>query len=181
MLRITASNSPHATKGFLELYGVYVHYTSTYHPKSNGQVENRNREIIKNIRLLANSNRDWDDVLPSALWALRTCKNEVTKFSSFEILYGRTDLQPFELTVEYNDRNTNESSEEYLVNKFITHLEWVTEVTKNIQNANKLWENRRRQKASMNTPFNSGDLVLVRNFSRRKLDTFFVKKMTFSL
>ncbi len=163
-----------ATKGFLDLYGVYVQFTSTYHPESNGQVENRNREIVKNIRLLGNSNKDWDEVLPAALWALRTCKNEVTKFSSFELLYGRTDLQPFELNINYNDKNLYQSETEYLINKFVTHWEWIIEVTKNIKNANKLWENRRKQKNSMKTTFTPGDLVLVRNFSRRKLDPFFM-------
>jgi len=163
-----------ATKGFLDLYNVYTHYTSTYHPESNGQVENRNREIIKYIRLLGGTENNWDEVLPLALWALRTCKSEVTKFSSFELLYGRTDLQPFELTISYNDRNIDETYEEYLIRKFITHHRWIMEATANIENANKLWENRRRQAKAMKTSFEPGDLVLVRNFSRRKLDPFFI-------
>jgi len=52
-------------------------FTSTYHPESNEEVENRNKEIGKYLRLLCNNNQGiWDDMLPSALWALRTCKNE---------------------------------------------------------------------------------------------------------
>ena len=35
------------TKAFLDLYGVYVHFVATYHPESNGEVENRNKEIGK--------------------------------------------------------------------------------------------------------------------------------------
>ena len=66
-----------ATKGFLDLYNVYVHYISTYHSESNGQVENRKREIIKYIRLLGGTEKKWDEILPVALWALRTCKSEV--------------------------------------------------------------------------------------------------------
>ena len=61
-----------ATKGFLDLYNVYVHYISTYHSESNGQVENRKREIIKYIRLLGGTEKKWDEILPVALWALRT-------------------------------------------------------------------------------------------------------------
>jgi len=37
-------------------------------------------------------------LLPSALWALRTSKSSVTKYSSFELVYGRKDQQPFELS-----------------------------------------------------------------------------------
>ena len=165
------------TKGFLDLYGVYVHYTSTYHPESNGQVENRNREIGKYLRLLGNNQKDWDEILPSALWALRTCKSEVTKFSSFELLYGRTDLQPFELSLDINDRHIHETTEEYLIRKFTTHWRWILEATNNINNANKLWENRRRQKDSMKSTFEKGDLVLIRNFSRKKLDPYYIGSM----
>ena len=165
------------TKGFLDLYGVYVHYTSTYHPESNGQVENRNREIGKYLRLLGNNQKDWDEILPSALWALRTCKSEVTKFSNFELLYGRTDLQPFELSLDINDRHIHETTEEYLIRKFTTHWRWILEATNNINNANKLWENRRRQKDSMKSTFEKGDLVLIRNFSRKKLDPYYIGPM----
>ena len=33
------------TKIFLNLYDVYIIFTTTYHPESNGLVENRNKEI----------------------------------------------------------------------------------------------------------------------------------------
>jgi len=118
------------------LYGVFVQYVSTYYPENNGQVENRNREIVKYIRLLGDQEKDWDEVLPTALWALRTCKNEVTKFSSFELLYGRTDLQPFELSINFINKKRFESQDEYLIRKFITHQKWIIEATKNIKNAN---------------------------------------------
>jgi len=118
------------------LYGVFVQYVSTYYPENNGQVENRNREIVKYIRLLGDQEKDWDEVLLTALWALRTCKNEVTKFSSFELLYGRTDLQPFELSINFINKKRFESQDEYLIRKFITHQKWIIEATKNIKNAN---------------------------------------------
>lgn len=118
------------------MYGVFVQYVSTYYPENNGQVENRNREIVKYIRLLGDQEKDWDEVLLTALWALRTCKNEVTKFSSFELLYGRTDLQPFELSINFINKKRFESQDEYLIRKFITHQKWIIEATKNIKNAN---------------------------------------------
>jgi len=76
------------TLGFLDLYNVYVSPTTTYHPETNGKVVNRNKEICKYLRLLSENERDWDELLPTALWALRTAKSEVTGFSSFELLYG---------------------------------------------------------------------------------------------
>jgi len=46
-------------KIFLDLYDVYVKFTSTYHPESKGLVENRNKEIGKLLRLLGTKNKDW--------------------------------------------------------------------------------------------------------------------------
>ena len=79
------------TLGFLDLYNVYVSPTTTYHPETNGKVVNRNKEICKYLRLLSENERDWDELLPTALWALRTTKSEVTGFCSFDLLYGRRD------------------------------------------------------------------------------------------
>jgi len=87
------------TKIFLDLYDVYVHFVSTYHPESNGLVENRNREIGKQLRNFSNDNKHWDILLPLALWALRTSKSAVTGYSSFELLYGRKELLPVDINL----------------------------------------------------------------------------------
>jgi len=47
-------------KIFLDLYGVYIHFVASYHPPSNGLVENRNREIGKQLRNFAGKNDEWD-------------------------------------------------------------------------------------------------------------------------
>ena len=161
------------TKAFLDLHDVYVNFATTYHPSTNGEVENRNKEIIKYLKLLANQEEEWDEVLPSALWALRTCKNERTKFSSFELLYGRQDLQPLELTLNRENRNKYEKEEEYWLQKFIQHHKWIQEAIDNIETANKLWSDRRRQIRRMRAEYQPGDLVLVKVFNRRKLDPYF--------
>lgn len=162
-----------ATKGFLDLYGIFVHYTNVYHPESNGEVENRNREIGKYLRLLSEKEKDWDEVLPSALWALRTCKNVTTGYSSFELLYGRRDLQPFELILNLDPKHPEESIEEYLIRRFTTHQKWVLEAIENINNANKLWMERRQQINNMKRKYEPGDLVLVRTINRAKLEPYY--------
>ena len=166
------------TKAFLDMYGVYVHYGAVYHPESNGMVENRNKEIGKYLRILCNKNvQEWDKVLPSALWALRTCKNETTKYSSFELLYGRRDLQPFELMINLEGKELGESQEEYLIRKFTKHHKWIQEAVENIQTANKIWEDRRKQIKRLKADYKPGDLVLIRFINRRKLDPYFIGPM----
>jgi len=164
------------TKIFLDLYDVYIKFTVTYHPESNGLTENRNREIGKLLRLLANKEKEWDLVLPFALWALRTSKNSVTKYSSFELVYGRQDQQPFELSTTLPNSNVQGSEEELLIEKFIDHYKWVIDACNNIKKNNQYWETRREEITSMNkqNEIKPGDLVKVRNFTRHKLDPYFV-------
>lgn len=102
-------------------------------------------------------------MLPSALWVLRTCKNEVTRFGSFELLYGRKDLQPFELGLNVGGINKNEDEEEYWIRKFINHHKWIEAAIKNIETANKL-----------RADFKPGDLILKKDFNRKKLDPYFI-------
>jgi len=94
--------------------------------------------ISKYLRVLGNRETNWDDILPSALWALRTCKSEMTGFSSFGLLYGRQDLQPFELGLNVQGLDRDEGEEEYWLRKFIIHHKWMTEAINNVETANKL-------------------------------------------
>ena len=114
------------TKMFLDLYDVYVRFSTTYHPETNGLTENRNKEIGKLLRLLGNKQKEWDEVLPSALWALRTTKNSVTNHSSFELVYGREDQQPFDIAARPT-KSVNKSSDEILLEKFVNHYLWTME------------------------------------------------------
>ena len=108
------------------------------------------------------------------LYGRLTAKNEVTKYSSFELLYGRRDLQPFELTINVDQKHEDETDEDYYLRKFITHNKWINEAIRNIETANELWKDRRKQIKRLRSEFKAGDLVLIRNFNRRKLDPYFI-------
>jgi len=164
------------TRIFLDMYDVYIRFTTAYHPESNGMTENRNREIGKLLRLLGSKDKDWDLTLPFALWALRTSKSSTTRYSSFELLYGRKDLQPFELATTLPTSFVQDSEEELLVEKFIDHYKWVLDACENLKKNKEYWENKREQETRLNQQnyINVGDLVKIRNFSRYKLDPYFV-------
>ena len=162
------------TKIFLDIYDVYVKFIATYHPESNGLTENRNKEIWKLLRLLGKKNQDWDKVLPSALWALRKTKNTTTGHSSFELVYGKEDQQPYDIAIRTIE-NAGKSYDEILMEKFVRHYQWTIEACENVKNANKYWATRREEQISMNKgrELKVSDLVLVRNFSRNKLEPFY--------
>ena len=108
------------------------------------------------LRLLGKKNQNWNEVLPSALWALRTAENTTTGYSSFELVFGREDQQPYDIAVRTME-NAGKSYDEILMEKFVRHYKWTREACENVKNANKYWATRRKE-------LKVGDLVLVRNF-----------------
>ena len=66
-------------------------------------------QTLKNIlSKISKTYTTWDHHLESALFAVRTAKQESTKYSPFELLYGRTPRQDYQETVpkfgDYEDR-----------------------------------------------------------------------------
>ena len=161
------------TKMMIDLYGTWIHYVSPHHPESNGMIENRNREIGKILRLLINNEQEWDECLPSALWALRTTKNSKTKFSSFELLYGRKDTWPLEVMFPDIYKDPNETEEEYIFRRFLRHQKWVQQATEYSDHANKYWEHRIGFNKALRKTYKPGDYVMIRLIGRSKLDPYF--------
>jgi len=157
------------TKIFLDLYGVYIHFVAPYHPPSNGLVENRNREIGKQLRNFANDNNEWDALLPLALWAIRTAKSSVTGYSSFELLYGREDLLPLEITIRNAIPELFERSmDELLIERFLEYAKWIKDAANKRLGTINYWKTRREAQISMENKMNYkiGDKVKVRQFQR---------------
>ncbi|RWS21970.1 pol polyprotein-like protein, partial [Leptotrombidium deliense] len=75
---------------FLNENGVKHTQTSAYHPQSNGCVERQNR-TLKNImsKYVASHQKDWDLILPYAVYACNTSEQKSTKQTPFRLLYGR--------------------------------------------------------------------------------------------
>jgi len=169
------------TKIFLDLYGVYIHFVVRYHPSSNGLVENRNREIGKQLRNFADKNSEWDTLLPLALWAIRTAKSSVSGYSSFELLYGRKDLTPTEITIMNSIEETIERSmDELLIERFLEHTKWVKDAANKKLGSINYWKTRRDAKRSMENLHNYqvGDKVKIKLFQRHKLDPFYIGPYT---
>jgi len=165
------------TKISLDLYDTYVHFVSIYHPESNGLVENKNREIGKQLRFLVEENQDWDKYLPLALWALRTSVSVITGFSSFELLYGRRATLPLNLILmETYSEDISRNKEEIIMEQFIEHAKWVRKAALKMLGTLKYWEARRQSKISMKNKcdYNVGDIVKLRKFNRTKLEPYFI-------
>lgn len=74
----------------LRLSGTKLHFTTTYHPQSDGQTEVRNRGLEQYLRsFVADQPAKWTNFLPWAELALNCFHHDGLGTSPFRALYGR--------------------------------------------------------------------------------------------
>lgn len=147
--------------------GVAGSRTTPYHPQGNGQVERFNRTLLQMLKTLSESQKtNWKDSLNKLIYAYNCTRSEVTGFSPFYLLYGRSPRLPidmlFSLTSEQGDGNHHD----YMV-KWKQGMEEAYEITR--ENAHKAAVRSKRHydskvKSSVLQP---GDRVLIRNMTPR--------------
>ena len=82
----------------LQTLGIKHSVSSPYHPQTNGLCERVNGTIKSLLIKVAHSNPSaWDRYLPCVLFAYREIPQETTKFSPFELVYGRIPRGPLSL------------------------------------------------------------------------------------
>jgi transposase InsO family protein len=99
--------------------------TTAYHPQGNGQTERMNQTLKNILSKICKTYDTWDNYLESALFAVRTARQVSTKFSPFELLYGKIARQDYHINApkfgEYEDRVwsyvTNDISRLQLIRK----------------------------------------------------------------
>ena len=83
-----------------KLCGMDHRIISAYHPQSNGLDEQMNQTLTRAIVKFVNDiHDDWDVHLKSILFAYRTSKNDSTKFTPFELMFGRAPVLPIEIEI----------------------------------------------------------------------------------
>lgn len=81
----------------LELCGIRHSVSSAYHPQTNGLTERYNQTLCNSLQKYANKKQnDWDMYIDGCLFAYRTSVQESTKFSPYQLLYGREPMLPVE-------------------------------------------------------------------------------------
>lgn len=150
-----------------EYSGVAGSRTTPYHPQGNGQVERFNRTLLQMLKTLTEKQKSkWKDSLNKLIYAYNCTKSEVTGFSPFYLLYGRSPRLPvnmlFNLTPDHGDSNHHN-----YMQKWKQGMEQAYEITR--ENASKAAVRSKRlydSKLKYSTLL-PGDRVLIRNLTPR--------------
>jgi hypothetical protein len=102
------------TKILMELLQVKHRIASSLNPQSNGAAERMIQSVASQIRLLADSDLDIEDVIPLILINLRSAVNPTTQKSSHEIVFGSPMQVPNPLPVDINIPLFNDDQTAYL-------------------------------------------------------------------
>ena len=66
------------------------HKTTAYHPQANGAIESFNKTLVKGLTKICNIDKDdWDEKIPTILWAYRTAYKRSTGQAPFRLVYGQ--------------------------------------------------------------------------------------------
>jgi transposase InsO family protein len=102
--RIITDNGSQFTSGLFREYcalaGIKICFASVAYPRSNGQAERANAEVLKGLKTrsfnakLKACGKKWLDNLQSILWSIRTMATKPTGETPFFLVYGAEAILP---------------------------------------------------------------------------------------
>ncbi len=141
-----------------EILGIKQNLTTSYNPQADGQAEKAIGTLHKTLSKMVGSNqKDWDLMVPYALWAYRTSVHSTTKETPYFLVYGRDPVNP----VDSNIRQwieEHDSLKEYSEEVVKRLLEARKRVNKEVKKA-KAVSKKNYDKKRIDNPFKENDVV----------------------
>jgi transposase InsO family protein len=132
--RIITDNASQFTSGLFREYcasvGIKIYFASVTHPRSNGQAEHANSEVLKGLKTRSFNSKleacgtKWLDNLQSVLWSISTSATKPTGETPFFLVYGAEAVLP--TNVKFGSPRVlgfNELRQEDLINDHLLQLE----------------------------------------------------------
>lgn len=91
------------TRTLLKTLGIKQLRTTAYHPQSNGSLERSHQVLVDYLKHYINSHTEWDELLELCVFSYNTSYHEATRFTPYELIYGKTARLP---TSETRSKNT---------------------------------------------------------------------------
>jgi len=82
-------------------YGIQTRYTAIARPRTNGQVESTNNQILSGLKKRLDAAKgSWVEELPAILWSIHTTEKGATGETPFMLVYGSEAVLPIELAIQ---------------------------------------------------------------------------------
>lgn len=147
--------------------GVAGSRTTPYHPQGNGQVERFNRSLIQMLKTLTDQQKaNWKESLNKLIYAYNCTRCEVTGFSPFYLLFGRSPRLPIDMLFNLNAEPRSGSHSDY-VEKWKKGMEEAYKITQENMNKATVKSKRTYDTKVKSSALYPGDRVLVRNMTPR--------------
>ncbi|XP_050462030.1 uncharacterized protein LOC126857007 [Cataglyphis hispanica] len=92
------------------------HFKTTYHPQFNGSIERSHHVLTEYLKTQVEKEKEWDNYINMAMFSYNTSVHEGTKFSPFELIFGRIARLPSAHTPI--DENLEITYQQYLTDLF---------------------------------------------------------------
>ena len=158
------------SKMFEELHrltGIVPSKTTPWHPQGNGKAERFNRTVCNMLKTLSESaKKDWKSYLPKLAFAYNCTVNKTTKFSPFQLMFGREGKLPIDFMFEDGGDDRSElrnRSHEQFVKDWGKSMEEACRVAKENMGKAAGWNKRSYDKKAKAAEIVVGDKVLMQN------------------
>ena len=152
-------------KRICKLFKIDKIFTTAYHPESNGALERTHKTLANYLRCFCDTKvNNWDEWIPFACFTYNTTPHTVTKYTPYEVLFGRIANIPGKLQRQPQPLYNFED----IVLEIKGKMQHCQQIAR--ERLVKCKEAQRLKVKSNECDFKENDLVLLKVENRHKLD-----------